>query len=91
MKFEVVSDLEQSANTVCKLNVEHLVDVFFDIDDLVDPIEIGSETAYKLRIVNQGTKTANNVQLQVDFSTWNSTDYRRREYHQPNSRTSGRV
>ena len=45
----------------------HLVDIFFDIDDLVDPIEIGRETAYKLRIVNQGTKTATNVQLAVEF------------------------
>ena len=67
LKLEVVSDLNQSANAVCKLNVEHLVDVFFDIDDMVDPIEIGSETSYRLRIVNQGTKTATNVQLQVDF------------------------
>ena len=41
--------------------------IFFDIDDVVDPIEIGNETSYKLRIVNQGTKTATNVQLQVDF------------------------
>ncbi len=67
LNFEVVSDLEQKAEAVCKLNVEHLVDVFFDIDDLVDPIEIGSDTAYKLRVVNQGTKTATNVRLQVDF------------------------
>ena len=67
LKFEAVSDLDQSANAICKLNVEHLVDVFFDIDDVVDPIEIGSDTEYRLRIVNQGTKTATNVQLQVDF------------------------
>ena len=67
IKFEVVSDLDQTADAICKLNVEHLIDVFFDIDDLVDPIEIGSNTAYKLRIVNQGTKTATNVQLQVEF------------------------
>ena len=67
LKFEAVSDLDQSAKAICKLNVEHLVDVYFDIDDLVDTIEIGSDTTYKLRIVNQGTKTATNVQLQVDF------------------------
>ena len=65
--FEADADLGQSADAICKLAVEHLVDIFFDIDDLVDPIEIGRETAYKLRIVNQGTKTATNVQLAVEF------------------------
>ena len=67
LKFEVVSDLEQKASALCKLNVDHLIDIFFDIDDVVDPIEIGSNTSYKLKIVNQGTKTATNIQLQVVF------------------------
>ncbi|MEM9409590.1 MAG: hypothetical protein AAGA30_00630, partial [Planctomycetota bacterium] len=65
LNLDVQADLNQTASAVCKLNVEHLIDVFFDIDDLVDPIEVGSETKYRLRIVNQGTKTASNVQLQV--------------------------
>jgi uncharacterized repeat protein (TIGR01451 family) len=43
--------------------------VFFDIDDVVDPIEIGADTSYRIRVVNQGTKAATNVQLQVDFPT----------------------
>jgi uncharacterized membrane protein len=33
----------------------------------VDPIEIGSDTRYRLRVVNQGTKAATNIQIQVDF------------------------
>ena len=41
--------------------------MFFDIDDMVDPIEIGAATSYVIRVVNQGTKTATNVRLQVDF------------------------
>ena len=41
----------------------------FDIDDVVDPIEIGAPTSYRIRVVNQGTKTAANVQLVVDFPT----------------------
>ena len=51
------------------MNVEHLIDVFFDIDDVVDPIEIGAGTSYKIRVINQGTQTASNVELQVDFPT----------------------
>jgi uncharacterized repeat protein (TIGR01451 family) len=69
LKFEAVSDLDQAASAVLQLNVEHLIDVYFEFDDLVDPIEVGSETTYRLRIVNQGTKTATNVQLQIDFPT----------------------
>ena len=67
LTFEANADLGQTADAICKLSVEHLVDVFFDIDDIIDPIEIGSATAYKLRIVNQGTKTATNIQLSVEF------------------------
>lgn len=67
IKFESFADLEVKANAEQPLSVEHLVDVFFDIDDVVDPIEIGSSTSYRVRVVNQGTKAATNVQLQVDF------------------------
>lgn len=67
LNFTASADLGESADAVCKLAVEHLVDVFFSIDDLVDPIEVGSDTAYQLRIVNQGTRSATNVQLGIDF------------------------
>ena len=67
IKFEASADLNQTSETVQNLNVKHLVDVFFDIDDVVDPIEIGGETSYRIRLVNQGTQSASNVQLQVDF------------------------
>ena len=69
IKFEAEADLDQRSETVQKLDVEHLIDVFFDIDDVVDPIEVGAETRYKIRMVNQGTQNAANVQLQVDFPT----------------------
>ena len=67
IKFEAAADLNQRSATEQKLSVEHLVDVFFDIDDVVDPIEIGTDTSYRIRVVNQGTKPATNVQLQIDF------------------------
>ena len=67
INFEAVADLNQKAQTSHSLVVEHLIDVFFDIDDVVDPIEIGSPTKYVIRVINQGTKTATNVRLQVDF------------------------
>lgn len=67
LKFEATADLEQTAALTRPLAVQHLVDVFFDIDDVVDPIEVGADTSYKIRVVNQGTKTAANVILQVNF------------------------
>ncbi len=67
IKFESFADLKVKANAEQALSVEHLVDVFFDIDDVIDPIEIGSDTSYRVRVVNQGTKAATNIQLQVDF------------------------
>ena len=67
IKFETFADLEVKASVIQPMNVEHLVDVFIDIDDVVDPIEIGSDTSYKIRVVNQGTKAATNVQLGATF------------------------
>ncbi len=67
IKFEAVADLNQKSAIEQELNVEHLIDVFFDIDDVVDPIEIGADTSYQIRIVNQGTQAATNVQLQIEF------------------------
>lgn len=67
IKFEAMADLNQTAAITHPLNIEHLVDIFFDIDDLVDPIEVGADTAYQLKIANQGTQLANNVQLQVEL------------------------
>jgi len=67
IKFEAAADLRLKADTTQKMLVEHLVDVYFEIDDVVDPIEVGTDTTYRLRIINQGTKVASNVQLQVEF------------------------
>lgn len=67
IQFMADADLNQHAEFQHPLSVEHLVDVFFDIDDVVDPIEIDSETTYRLRIVNQGTRASNNIELTVAF------------------------
>lgn len=67
IKFEANADLRLTAQTTQEMAVEHLVDVYFEIDDVVDPIEVGTDTTYRLRILNQGTKVASNVQLQVEF------------------------
>jgi uncharacterized repeat protein (TIGR01451 family) len=45
--------------------VEGLAAIMFEVRDLEDPIEVGRETGYEIRIVNQGTKAATNVQVAI--------------------------
>lgn len=45
------------------VQVEGIVAMYFEVADLQDPIEVGSETLYEIRVVNQGSKEATNVQL----------------------------
>ncbi len=47
--------------------IEGLAAIMFEVRDLVDPIEVGGETGYEIRVVNQGTKAATNVQVSVDL------------------------
>jgi uncharacterized repeat protein (TIGR01451 family) len=35
----------------------------FEVVDVESPIEIGGETTYEIRVVNQGSKVASNVQV----------------------------
>ena len=43
--------------------IEGVAAVLFQLADVADPIEIGGETAYEIRVVNQGSKTSTNVRL----------------------------
>lgn len=45
--------------------VEGLAAIKFQMVDVTDPIEVGGETTYEIRAVNQGSKAATNVRLAV--------------------------
>lgn len=45
------------------VTVEGLAAILFEVVDVEDPIEVGAETAYEIRVTNQGTKAA--TQLEV--------------------------
>jgi uncharacterized repeat protein (TIGR01451 family) len=45
------------------LAVEGLVALYFGLADVTDPIEVGGQTTYEIRVVNQGSKIATNLQL----------------------------
>jgi uncharacterized repeat protein (TIGR01451 family) len=47
--------------------VEGVAAILFQLADVNDPIEVGSETAYEIHVVNQGSKAASNVQLAAEL------------------------
>ncbi len=47
--------------------VEGLAALMFEVRDTQDPIEVGGETTYEIRVVNQGSKAATNVQVVVNL------------------------
>ncbi len=47
--------------------VEGIAAILFEIADTSDPIEVNGETTYEVRVVNQGSKAATNVQLTVQL------------------------
>jgi uncharacterized membrane protein len=55
------SDLSDRREEV--IVVEGLSAIFFEVVDVEDPVEVGGETEYEIRVVNQGTKTATNIRL----------------------------
>ncbi len=45
------------------LSIEGLAAINFQLSDINDPIEVGGETAYEVRVTNQGSKAATNIRL----------------------------
>jgi uncharacterized repeat protein (TIGR01451 family) len=53
-----LSDSKEQAITI-----EGVAAILFEVADLADPIELRGETAYDIRVINQGSKAATNVQI----------------------------
>ncbi|HEV3023849.1 MAG TPA: hypothetical protein VGX76_15345, partial [Pirellulales bacterium] len=49
------------------ISIEGVAAILFQVVDVADPVEVGGETTYEIRVVNQGSKTATNVQLLVSL------------------------
>lgn len=55
--------------------IDQLAELFFEVEDRDDPIEVNGETEYTVRVINQGTKSATQVVLNVDMPPGiNATD-----------------
>jgi uncharacterized repeat protein (TIGR01451 family) len=59
------ADRNLEAKAATPVHVEGVPAMTFEVVDLDDPVELGAETTYEIRVVNQGTMPALNVQIQT--------------------------
>ncbi len=45
--------------------VDGISAIRFEVIDVEDPVEVGGETLYEIRVVNQGSKASSNIRLEV--------------------------
>ncbi|MEX0715447.1 MAG: hypothetical protein WD066_02615 [Planctomycetaceae bacterium] len=69
-EHQVLLTSEHGGRTEAKLatRVEGSAALVLDIADLNDPVEIGAETGYEIRVRNDGSKAATNVGLSCELS-----------------------
>lgn len=69
IQFEARSLLDRTKLEKFPVLVDQLAELFFEVDDRDDPIEVNGETEYRVRVVNQGSKAATNVLLNIEMPT----------------------
>jgi len=65
IRLRGTADRGVSADGAQAVLVEGIAAIKFVVVDVTDPIEVGGETTYEVRVVNQGSKAASNVRLAV--------------------------
>lgn len=63
MRVEGSAERGLTAQEEKAIIVEGVSAIFFEVVDVADPIEVGGEATYEVRVVNQGTKAATNVRV----------------------------
>ncbi len=64
----VTSDAGARAETAIDTQVDGTPSLTMQVVDLDDPVEVGVETAYEIRIKNEGSKSATNVAVTCELS-----------------------
>lgn len=62
-----ISEQGAQSETTVTTRVEGIASLIVDIADLNDPVEIGTETAWEVRVRNAGSKAASNVQITCEL------------------------
>ncbi len=63
IRVEGKADLGLSVASEQSVQVDAVSELVFSISDLNDPIEVGTDTTYEVRVANKGSKPATNVVL----------------------------
>lgn len=67
LRVESVAERGLTAEQEEVVMVEGVAAILFQVGDVDDPIEVGGETTYEIRVVNQGSKAASNVRVVAIF------------------------
>ncbi|MEE2844554.1 MAG: hypothetical protein VX761_08620 [Planctomycetota bacterium] len=67
VRLEGTADLGVRARFEHVVRVESVPELEFSVKDTADPIELGSDTTYEIKVVNRGTRTATGVQIAASF------------------------
>ena len=67
IQLEAKADLGIVAQNETQVAVNSLAELTFAISDTSDPIEIGGETTYEIRVKNSGSRPDSNVQVRLQF------------------------
>lgn len=63
LRLEGRADKGLAAEKEQPIRVEGIAAVLFEVTSVNNPIEVGGETVYEIRVVNQGSKAASNVRI----------------------------
>lgn len=67
LKTQAVADLNISTEHETKVNVDALAELTFSIADSADPIEVGGESTFEIRVANTGSRDDTNVNIAVQL------------------------
>jgi len=65
IRLEAIADLDTRAQSESTVSIQSQAELSFSIADTADPIELGSETTYEIRVKNSGSRNDTNVQVRM--------------------------
>jgi uncharacterized repeat protein (TIGR01451 family) len=69
VEYRTVSNVKGlEARTETPVKAEGVPALRFEVSDVEDPVEVGKEAIYEIRVVNQGTGPCTNVQIVADLA-----------------------
>jgi uncharacterized repeat protein (TIGR01451 family) len=67
IRLEARGDLNLIAKHEKRVNVDALAELTFSITDDADPIEVGSEATYEIKLINRGSRDDGDVKLKLQL------------------------